>query len=278
MKTIIGGGIMPELPEMETYKNLLQLKVAGHVIQDVEVNREKSINTTVSEFTKELVGNKITHIHRRGKHLIFDLESGNKLLLHLMLGGLMYIETDNDTISRTKQVILRFASHQLCFIGLRLGYLHLLTPDQVKTELADLGPEPLQPGFTLQSFEKLVENKRGMLKTTLVDQDFIAGIGNCYSDEICFAAELLPTRTFDTLDGAQVQKLYQSIHSVFQDAIRFGGYMEQPLFKGDYLTGGYDEKCKVYDREGESCVRCGSVIKKKEVSSRKTFFCANCQI
>ena len=268
---------MPELPEMETYKNLLQLKVAGHVIQDVEVNREKSINTSVCDFTKELVGNKITQIHRRGKHLIFELESGNKLLLHLMLGGLMYIETNNDSISRTKQVILRFTSHQLCFIGLRLGYLHLLTPDQVESELADLGPEPLQPGFTLQSFEDLVENKRGMLKTTLVDQDFIAGIGNCYSDEICFAAELLPTRTFDTLDDAQVQKLYQSIHSVFQDAIRFGGYMEQPLFKGDHLTGGYDEKCKVYDREGEVCVRCGSVIKKKEVSSRKTFFCANCQ-
>src|SRR5690606_13822444 len=150
----------------------------GHVIQDVEVNREKSINTSVSDFTKELVGNKITQIHRRGKHLFFDLESGNKLLLHLMLGGLMYIETNNDTISRTKQVILRFASHQLCFIGLRLGYLHLLTPDQVESELADLGPEPMQAGFTLQSFEDLVENKRGMLKTTLVDQDFIAGIGN----------------------------------------------------------------------------------------------------
>ncbi|WP_010281478.1 bifunctional DNA-formamidopyrimidine glycosylase/DNA-(apurinic or apyrimidinic site) lyase [Bacillus timonensis] len=269
---------MPELPEMETYKNLLQLKIAGHTIQAVEVNREKSINTSISDFTKELVGNKITQIDRRGKHLIFDLASGNKLLLHLMLGGLMYIETENDTISRTKQVILNFASHRLCFVGLRLGYLHLLTPNQVEKELEDLGPEPLQPTFSLKAFEKLVEDKRGRLKTTLVDQHFIAGIGNCYSDEICFAAELLPTRTFDTLNTKQIEKLYYSILTVFQEAIQFGGYIEKPLFKEDRLTGGYDDKCKVYDREGETCVRCGSVIQKEEVSSRKTFFCANCQI
>ncbi|WP_077618092.1 DNA-formamidopyrimidine glycosylase [Bacillus sinesaloumensis] len=269
---------MPELPEMETYKNLLQLKIAGYSIKSVEVNREKSINTSVSEFTKELIENKITQIQRRGKHLIFELASGKQLLLHLMLGGLMYIETDESTISRTKQVILNFGGHRLCFIGLRLGYLHLLTPQEVEAELADLGPEPLQPNFTLQEFERLVDNKRGMLKTTLVDQHFIAGIGNCYSDEICFAAELLPTQTFDTLSGEEIQRLYQSIQNVFQEALRFGGYMEQPLFKDDQLTGGYDEKCKIYDREGEPCVRCGSTIVKKDVSSRKTFFCPNCQI
>ncbi|WP_449536581.1 bifunctional DNA-formamidopyrimidine glycosylase/DNA-(apurinic or apyrimidinic site) lyase [Ferdinandcohnia sp. Marseille-Q9671] len=269
---------MPELPEMETYKNLLQLKVAGHTIQSVEVNREKSINTPVSDFTRELVGTKIISVKRRGKHLIFELETGKRLLLHLMLGGLMYIETENDTISRTKQVILSFASHHLTFIGLRLGYLHLLTPKEIDDEFSDLGPEPLQPDFTPQQFEKLIENKRGRLKTTLVDQHFIAGIGNCYSDEICFEAGLLPTRTFDTLDETQTEKLYHSIQSVLQEAIRFGGYIEQPLFKDDQLTGGYNEKCKVYDREGQTCIRCGSKIVKKLISSRKTFFCANCQI
>lgn len=269
---------MPELPEMETYKNLLQLKIAGHTINSVEVNREKSINSSVSDFIKELVGNKIIQIHRRGKHLIFDLASGNKMLLHLMLGGLMYIETEDDTISRSKQVILNFASHRLCFIGLRLGYLHLLSPDQVEQELADLGPEPLQPTFTLHAFEKLVEDKRGRLKTTLVDQHFIAGIGNRYSDEICFAAELNPTKTFDSLNSSQIQTLHSSIQSVLQEGIKFGGYLDLPLFKEDQLTGGFEEKCKVYNREGEPCVRCGSVIMKKEVSKRKTFFCANCQI
>lgn len=269
---------MPELPEMETYKNLLQLKIAGHTINDVQVNREKSINSSVIDFKNELIGSKITQIHRRGKHLIFDLTSGKKLLLHLMLGGLMYIETDDDTISRTKQVILSFATHRLTFIGLRLGYLHLLTSKDIEKEFADLGPEPLESKFSFETFQKLSENKKGKIKTTLVDQHFIAGVGNRYSDEICFAAELLPTRSLDSLDKPQLQKLYLSIQSVLQEGIRYGGYIDLPFFKGDQLTGGFKEKYRVYNREGEPCVRCGSLIVKKEVSSRKTFFCANCQI
>ncbi|MEH7237567.1 bifunctional DNA-formamidopyrimidine glycosylase/DNA-(apurinic or apyrimidinic site) lyase [Bacillus sp. JJ1562] len=269
---------MPELPEMETYKNLIQLKLAGHTINAVEVNREKSINSSVADFTNELIGNKITQIHRRGKHLIFELASGKKLLLHLMLGGLMYIEKDADTISRTKQVIISFASQSLTFIGLRLGYLHLLTPKEIEEELTNLGPEPLEPSFTIQAFQKLAENKKGKIKTALLDQQFIAGIGNRYSDEICFAAKILPTRIVDSLDNAQLQKLHSSIQSVLQEGIRYGGYIDLPLFKGDQLTGGFEEKCRVYNREGELCVRCGAVIVKKELSSRKTFFCANCQI
>ncbi|MFS0823311.1 bifunctional DNA-formamidopyrimidine glycosylase/DNA-(apurinic or apyrimidinic site) lyase [Bacillus sp. 1P02SD] len=269
---------MPELPEMETYKNLLQLKIAGHTIKDVEVNREKSINSSVADFKNELIGNKITQIQRRGKHLVFNLASGKTLLLHLMLGGLMYIESDDDTISRTKQVILSFASHRLTFIGLRLGYLHLLTSKEVEEEFADLGQEPLAPSFTVQDFQQLTANKKGKLKSTLVDQQFIAGIGNRYSDEICFAAELLPTRNLDTLENSQLLKLHSSIQSVLQEGIRYGGYIDLPLFNGDQLTGGFEKKFKVHNREGEPCVRCGSVIVKKDVSSRKTFFCANCQI
>lgn len=268
---------MPELPEMETYKNLLQLRVTGHKIVNVEVNREKSINTSTKIFIDALIGNKIVDIQRRGKHLIFQLDTGKCLLLHLMLGGLMYIENDTDTISRTKQVIISFNSHKLVFIGLRLGYLHLLDDKQLKDELSDLGPEPLKEDFTLPFFEQLVDKKRGKLKTTLVNQEFIAGIGNCYSDEICFAAEVLPTRTFDNLEHSEIQKLYSSILSVLKEAIQLGGYIELPLFKEDKLTGGYNEHCKVYDREGEECMRCGHQIIKEIISSRKCFFCTNCQ-
>ncbi|MFT4414061.1 DNA-formamidopyrimidine glycosylase [Fredinandcohnia humi] len=269
---------MPELPEMETYKNLLQMKVTGQQIVAVEVNREKSINTPVSQFSKELLGTRIIQIHRRGKYLLFELETGKILLLHLMLGGLMYIEDKTDIISRTKQVILSFSSHKLVFIGLRLGYLHLHDSTSVKGEIADLGPEPLHSDFTHSFFESLLESKRGMLKTTFVNQKFIAGIGNCYSDEICFVAGLLPTRKINTLKKDEIKKLYNSISTVLKEAIHFGGYIELPLFKDDQLTGGYNDKCKVYDREGENCVRCGNTIVKQTVSSRKVFFCPNCQI
>ncbi|WP_102348543.1 DNA-formamidopyrimidine glycosylase [Bacillus sp. Marseille-P3661] len=269
---------MPELPEMDTYRTLLSKNIGGQIITGVTVNREKSINVPVDHFIDSLLNKKIIDIKRRGKHLIFILETGKALLLHLMLGGWMYLGNQNDNPDRTKQIILNFGDKELYFIGLRLGYLHLHTLEEIDLELSELGPEPLEPSFLLKSFTSLVENKRGKLKTTLADQKFIAGIGNCYSDEICFEAGLKPMKQMNDLDVLQVKRLYDSIRSVLSASIQFGGYMEQPFMKGDTLTGGFDSKCKVYDRENEPCIRCGNPIVKIEISSRKCFYCTICQV
>ena len=117
---------MPEMPEMETYKRLLSTKINNLPITDVVINREKSINVPTVTFRNELIGRKVVNIRRRAKYLIFDLDSGDSLLLHLMLGGWMYIGGEDDTPDRTKQIILTFNSKQLQFIGLRLGFLHQL--------------------------------------------------------------------------------------------------------------------------------------------------------
>lgn len=268
---------MPELPEMETYKNLLNQKLKGMLIKEAFINREKSINVPVSQFKSEVIGTRIIEIERAAKQLIFHLDNGKYLLLHLMLGGLMYLGNEHDSPDRTKQIELVFEHYRLYFIGLRLGYLHLYNQTDLRAELADLGPDPLSEDFTNQRFEELVLSKKGKLKTTLVNQQFIAGIGNCYSDEICFHAKLLPTRKFNELKGSEVQTLYTSIKSVLIEAIRLGGYMEMKLFHSDLLTGGYNDNCMVYDREGEPCFRCKEQIKKEIISSRKTFYCPNCQ-
>ncbi len=268
---------MPELPEMETYKNLLNEKLKGMLIMDVVINREKSINVPVSQFISEVTGTSIIEVERAAKQLIFRLDNGKSLLLHLMLGGLMYIGNEQDSPDRTKQIELVFENKRLYFIGLRLGYLHLYNQTNLNAELADLGPDPLSEEFTFQRFEELALSRKGMLKTTLVNQQFIGGIGNCYSDEICFHAKILPTRKFSELDGVDVKSLYTSIQSVLKEAIRLGGYMEMKLFNSDSLTGGYNDNCMVYDREGEPCPRCREQIKKEIISSRKMFFCPNCQ-
>jgi formamidopyrimidine-DNA glycosylase len=269
---------MPELPEMENYKLLLVQKLAGKTISNVEIIREKSINVVADTFIKNVRGQRIIAIERKAKHLLFHLDNGQVLLLHLMLGGWMFYGIEEDKPKRTVQIQLSFGEAHLYFIGLRLGYLHIYnSEEEVDKELSDLGPEPLKQDFTLTSFLTLIENRRGRLKTKLVDQQFLSGIGNCYSDEICFHAGIVPKREINELTSTENNQLFQSLQYVLKDATKHGGYMENPLFNGDTLTGGYNKLCKVYDREGESCLRCGAKIIKEMLSSRKTFYCTNCQ-
>ena len=269
---------MPELPEMETYKKLLTEKIVGKTITDIEVNREKSINVSSLEFVQEVKGKHIIKIDRRAKHLIFSLNSGKHLLLHLMLGGWMYLGNEDDTPDRTKQVVLSFGDMKLYFIGLRLGYLHLLDEQDLQQKFADLGPEPLEADFTFDAFRDILQSKRGKLKMTLTDQKTISGIGNLYSDEICFEAKIRPTVTVNSLDKDSMFSVYNSIHTVLNNAVSLGGYMEDPLFLGVKHTGGYNDHILVYDREGEKCRRCGGTIVKIELNSRKCFYCPDCQL
>ncbi|PYI55888.1 Fpg/Nei family DNA glycosylase [Paenibacillus flagellatus] len=268
---------MPELPEMETYKTLLNQTVVRRPIEAVDIQREKSINVPPDEFVRRVRNRAITVVERRAKHLLFVLDSGDVLLLHLMLGGWMFYGTERDKPDRTTQVVLSFGERSLYFIGLRLGYLHVLTMQEAARKLAGLGPEPLEPSFTAERLRQLLGRKRTALKPTMTDQKTIAGIGNCYADEICFDARILPTRKIETLAPEEFAALHRSMNDVLRAAIRFGGYMENPLFPGDALTGGFDSRCAVYDRGGEPCVRCGRPIVQEELASRKVFYCVHCQ-
>jgi formamidopyrimidine-DNA glycosylase len=268
---------MPELPEMETYKNLLTKKIAGKTITDIIVNREKSINIPVVDFVHKVKDQEITAVERRGKYLLFHLKNGAALLLHLMLGGLMFFGTEAEKPDRTVQIQLAFGTYHLYFIGLRLGYLHLLSAHEVKEQLADLGPEPLGTELTRTMFLDKSENKRGRLKTVLTNQGFIAGIGNRYADEIAWHAQLLPERNMNEMAEQEKSRLYDSIRFVLRQAIQYGGYMEQPLYTGDEHTGKYGSRMYVYNREGEACRRCGTPITRKKMSARKVFFCSGCQ-
>ncbi|PLT35584.1 Fpg/Nei family DNA glycosylase [Bacillus sp. V5-8f] len=268
---------MPELPEMENYRLLLSEKLTGRAITGIQINRVKSINVSPEEFQAKVMSQAVSSIERRAKHLLFHLNNGSVLLLHLMLGGWMYFGREEDKPDRTIQVQLSFGGDQLYFIGLRLGYLYLYAGETARQKLADLGPEPLHFNFTLDDFFNLTAGKRGRLKMKLVDQHFIAGIGNCYSDEICFHAKVLPTRDINKLAEPEITKLFHSMRFILQDAIKHGGYMENPVFNGDTITGGYDSLCKVYDREGEVCSQCGAIIIKEIISSRKVFYCGSCQ-
>ncbi|MFC0214695.1 Fpg/Nei family DNA glycosylase [Paenibacillus chartarius] len=270
---------MPELPEMEHYRRALFPLVAGKPITTVRVEREKTVNVPPDAFCRLVLGGVMSTVERRAKHLLFPLSSGLTLHLHLMLGGSMFYGTEEQKPDRSAQVTLGFADgKQLYFHGLRLGYLHIHDPAALQEALGKLGPDPFDPSLTPQRFAELLRRKRGTLKSVLVDQAaVVSGIGNCYSDEICFAAGLLPTRRTGELDAGETRSLYDAMRHVLRTATERGGYMDVPLFAGDTLTGGFDPLCAVYDRKGEPCIRCGSPIAFAEVNSRKCFFCTQCQ-
>ncbi|CAM3990497.1 Fpg/Nei family DNA glycosylase [Lederbergia lenta] len=268
---------MPELPEMETYKLLLQQKILDQTITDIVINRKKSINVSLEYFKDHVLHQKIKNVERRGKYLIFRLQNGSCLLLHLMLGGWMFYGQADNKPNRTVQVQLSFGDHHLYFIGLRLGYLHLLSAEKLKEEIQDIGPEPIDKNFSLDVFLEIIKNRRGTMKTTLLNQRFLAGIGNRYSDEILWNAQLLPERKMNGLKEGDKVRLYESIKFILEQAIQSGGYMDEPLFQGDSQTGGYKNKMYVHDQERKPCKRCRSPILKVEISARNTFYCGNCQ-
>jgi len=268
---------MPEIPEMETYKIQLQRRILGKVMTSVQINREKSVNLQVEPFTNQLISRSVTGITRYGKALFFHLSSGHLLFLHLMLGGKLFWGSEDEAPDRTKQVILSFGIERLFFIGLRLGHLHLISEQEYQNHIRDMGPDALSGNFDTEWFLKRLKSKRSPVKVALTDQKFLAGIGNRYSDEICFAAKCDPRKKAYVLTNQEGEQLLLSMRQVLKEAIQAGGYMDTPLYKGDQQTGGYIKLMKVHRREGEPCPRCGTPIKMVEVSSKKTYFCPRCQ-
>jgi formamidopyrimidine-DNA glycosylase len=269
---------MPELPEMEHYRTLLSPLLCGQKITGVTVNRAATINEPIEVFTSSIIGRSILFIERKGKHLLFHLDDGNRLHLHLMLGGWLAYGEHGPKKDSHFQVILTFGDgHSLYFGGLRLGFLHRITAKAAIEQMKELGPDPFDSRLTQEAFRKRLSGKKGKLKTTLTDQRFLAGIGNCYSDEICFDAQLHPALAVSELDSPAVERLYHSIRKVLLEAKEAGGYMEHPLTPEDTLTGGYNNQFKVYDRKDEPCTVCGTGIKFETLTGRKMFYCPQCQ-
>ncbi|TGE33388.1 DNA-formamidopyrimidine glycosylase family protein [Desulfosporosinus sp. Sb-LF] len=302
---------MPEIPEMEIYKDYLNRCVKDKRVDAVNVLRIKSVNIESTDFCKVVTGKLIKDIIRRGKYLVFQLDDGHFLLTHMMLDGrLFYVPPENvetlygpianpskkaviseivqnnveDLRQRIKElpgkasVVFGLSDgSMLLFCSLTLGYLHYLAQEQLETKLLKLGSDPLDPNFNAQGFAQLLDGKKGMIKPWLMNPKNIAGVGNAYSNEALFSAGILPTRSISRIDLADKMTLYHSLVSVLQDSIRLGGDMEEHFAPWDDFTGGYNPFFKVYDRADKPCLVCHEAIQKAEVGGRNAFFCSHCQ-
>jgi len=279
---------MPELPEVEVMRRDLEREVVGKKIKAVEVTGTRSVrrHRNRKEFITILTGRKITAVQRRGKYLVMKLDGNDALIVHLgMSGQLLRAKTAREKAPKHTHVAITFTQGGLLrFVDPRTFGEMFVAPyddlDQQVDELAHLGLDPLETALSWDLFGRMLAEKKTKLKPLLMDQKFIAGIGNVYSDEILFEAGLKWDRASDSLSQQEVRRLYRAISETLNGAVKYRG---SSLADEQYVDlfgkpGEYQEHHQVYGREGEACVRCRRPIHRARYSNRSTFYCDACQV
>lgn len=289
---------MPELPEVETIVLDLKRKVLGRTFLDIWADFKKIIKKPreFGQFKKDIKNKKIKKIWRRGKNIIFNLTGDKTLLIHQKLTGhLLYgtwIMRNNKWQPKEKgpleekintYIHLLFTldnGKMLALSDLRkFAKVELWDTKELETseELKNLGPEPLEKGFTFENFKKCFANKKGKIKQVLIDQTVIAGIGNIYSDEILWEAKIYPFKGVLKLSEDELKKIYQATKKILQKAIELGGESISDFRRISGEKGYFDKERKVYRKENQKCSRCGTIIKRGKLAGRSLHFCPRCQ-
>jgi formamidopyrimidine-DNA glycosylase len=270
---------MPELPEVETVARGLRQVLVGRTFAGVTVRWPRTIaRPAVDQFLRGIVGRRVLAVGRRGKYVRMTLDEGY-LLIHLKMSGRLRVVSADEVPDEHVHTIFDLDNgQQLWFRDVRkFGRVYLV--DQSEEVTGALGPEPLQDAFTLAAFRDRLSRRSGRLKSLLLNQEFIAGLGNIYADEALFAAGLHPLRRADTLSPDEEVRLYEAIRQVLRDAIAGRG---TTLDDGGYRDaagepGAYQDQIFVYGRGGEACRRCQALIERIVIGGRSSHFCPCCQ-
>ncbi len=270
---------MPELPEVETIRNNLQSgnahnpSVIGKTICGGQLLWEGSlVKPSKEEFLQRVVGRKIQEIGRRGKYLVFSL-SRDVLLIHLGMSGDLFVENSVSAIAPHYRLVLDFDSGQrLVFNDPRkFGRIWLLEdPSEV---LDSLGPEPLDSDMNAQVLYERLHHHHRQLKPLLMDQGFLAGMGNIYTDEALHLAHLHPLRLSHQVSFQEAERLWKSIRQILQEGIKRNGSSIDWVYRG----GDFQNYFRVYQRTGNPCPECGATIKRFILGQRGTHYCPICQ-
>ena len=267
---------MPELPEVETIRNELFPHIIGSRFTKVTVLDAKLVRQlSVEELCQKLAGKKINNLERRGKYLIFHLSGGEVLIIHLKMSGALLLNPEQ--ADRYARVIfdLDNGSRIIFTDRRRLGALWLVGNKQ--SIIGKLGPEPLTPAFTSQTLAKRLQKHKAPIKAVLLDQSFIAGIGNMYADEALFAAGIHPLRQANSLSPQETKKLHKATVDILRSAIDSGGASVDTYKRPQGTLGTAHFNFCVAHRGGKPCPKCGMPIQRLAVRNRGSYFCPNCQ-
>jgi len=287
---------MPELPEVETVRRDLEKVILNVPIKTVAVFHVKTIKPlSAKELVKRLHGQTFKTIKRIGKLLIFELHNSTEVLLvHLkMTGQLIYSAPDKKVLAgghslskpldelpnKHTRLALTFANGaQLFFNDLRLfGYWKFATPAELETIKSKYGIEPLTDNFTWPNFKQALGKRTANVKSILLNQSIISGLGNIYVDEACWRAQIHPAARVKDLTESQLKKLFKACHEVIELGVEYRGTTFNHFVDGHGQKGGFLQFLQVYGRAGKPCERCQTPIKKIKLAGRGTHFCPQCQ-
>jgi formamidopyrimidine-DNA glycosylase len=265
---------MPELPEVETIARRLAPELAGRTIKSADLRWSRTLATpSPKKFKEQIQGQKIKEVTRRAKYFILRLSDFN-LLIHLRMSGDLFTRNSTTAPEKHDRLVLKLSGNKsLVFNDTRKFGRVWLTNDPQEV-LGKLGPEPLGTDFTPQWLYASLQKKHRQLKPLLLDQRFLAGLGNIYTDEALHIAKLHPLGMSDSVSLKQAQALHEAICKVLREGIKRNGASIDWAYRG----GEFQNYFQVYDREGEPCNVCGTPIQKLVVGQRGTHICPECQL
>jgi formamidopyrimidine-DNA glycosylase len=278
-----------ELPEVEVMRRDLEKDVVGRRVKTAEVKSSRNAMRVIrrhgkrKDFTSRVEGRKLTKVERRGKYVLLHLDSGDVLVVHFGMSGQFQRGNGRVVIEPHTHVVLTFQQGgDLRFIDPRtFGEMFVTSADELGKvkELQHIAIDPLDQVFTWPTFQYLLAERGAKMKQLLMDQKFISGLGNIYSDEVLFAAGLRYDRLSDTLSSQEVRRLYRAIQETLQEAIKLRGTTLDDDAYVDLFgkPGEYQGELKVYGREGEPCRRCRTPIRTVKIAQRTSYFCPQCQ-
>lgn len=272
---------MPELPEVETVKETLKLKLIGKKIKDVKIYYDGIIAyPEIKEFSKQIKNLPIKDINRRGKWLMFDLDK-YYLLSHLRMEGKYFFKNKGDKLDNHEHVVFSLDSNEeLRYRDTRkFGKMYLIKKEDINNvgPIKDLGLEPWDTNLTKEYLKDKYKTKKLPIKTVLLDQSIIVGIGNIYADEILFLSKLNPLIKCCDLKDDDLENIIKYTKEVLEKAIKLGGTTIRTYTSVDGVHGRFQNELLVHGKDNDSCPACGQAIKKIRVGGRGTYYCSNCQ-
>ncbi len=272
---------MPELPEVEIIRGQLEKELAGARIASCEVGLPRLVKfPTPLGYRRGLKGKRIESVGRRGKYLLLELDDGRELVLHLGMTGSLVLSSPRQERPRHTHIIFHLDDgRDLLFVDPRtFGETALLrrVDRSPLRGLYTMGPEPLEDDFTCECMATVFVG-RCRVKSALMDQSRIAGIGNIYADEALHRAGISPMRRLEELSPAEMERLHTAVREVLSEAVSRGGSSVSDYVDLRGERGRFQDDHRVYRREGESCPDCGAAIRREVISGRSSYYCPRCQ-
>ncbi|MGE1061125.1 DNA-formamidopyrimidine glycosylase [Megasphaera paucivorans] len=273
---------MPELPEVETVRRYLQNHLPGKSIQQIEIFLPRLIkNATSQQFAAALKNKKIKKVERRGKYLFLHIDGPQSLLIHLrMTGRLVYEEEPFSVLPRFNRIVFQLTQGRMLYGDVRtLGCLWLI-PSVGLTGVKGydtLGPDGTSPDFTAAYLRQKLKDTTRTIKSFLLDQTNVAGLGNIYVDEALFAARITPLRRCNRIGKETAVRLHDAVVRVLEEGIVHGGTTIRDFINGSGKEGQNQQNLCVYGREGRPCPVCGTKIVYIKLAGRGTHYCPHCQ-